>query len=262
MTFLLYLILGALAGTMAGLFGIGGGLIIVPVLIYSFEVQGLSQDILTHLAVGTSLATIVITSISSVKTHHSKGAVRWKIFAVLTLGIMAGAWVGVYTAIQLPGSTLQQLIGIFVVLVAIKMWFGFKASENEKVPGKPALIIAGSIIGWVSSIFGIGGGTLSVPFLRKASLNMPQAVGTSAACGLPIAITGASANMLMGQSNELLPTLSTGYVYWPAFLGIVLTSVLFARFGAQLAHKISADILQQLFAILLLVVGCEFLISF
>ena len=175
---------------------------------------------------------------------------------------MAGAWVGVYTAIQLPGSTLQQLIGIFVVLVAIKMWFGFKASENEKVPGKPALIIAGSIIGWVSSIFGIGGGTLSVPFLRKASLNMPQAVGTSAACGLPIAITGASANMLMGQSNELLPTLSTGYVYWPAFLGIVLTSVLFARFGAQLAHKISADILQQLFAILLLVVGCEFLISF
>ena len=262
MTFLLYLILGALAGTMAGLFGIGGGLIIVPVLIYSFEAQGLPQEILTHLAVGTSLATIVITSISSVKTHHSKGAVHWGVFAILAIGIMAGSWVGVYTAIKLPGTTLQKLIGIFAVLVAIKMWFGFKATESGRIPGKPALVVAGSIIGWVSSIFGIGGGTLSVPFLRKASLNMAQAVGTSAACGLPIAITGASANMMMGQTNHLLPALSTGYVYWPAFLGIVLTSVLFARFGALMAHKLSADKLQKSFSLLLLVVGCEFLLSF
>lgn len=262
MTFLLYLILGGFAGTLAGLFGIGGGLIIVPVLVYSFQAQGLSTEILTHLAVGTSLATIVITSISSVKTHHGKGAVRWPIFAVLSLGIIAGAWAGVYTAIQLSGSTLQRLIGIFVVLVAIKMWFGFKHSETAKIPGKPVLIVAGSIIGWISSIFGIGGGTMSVPFLRKASLSMPHAVGTSAACGLPIAITGAAANMIMGLHNDSLPILSTGYVYWPAFLGIVLTSVLFARFGAQLAHRLPADKLQKSFAILLMLVGCEFLLSF
>ena len=262
MTFLLYLILGSFAGTLAGLFGIGGGLIIVPVLVYSFEAQGLSTDILTHLAVGTSLATIVITSISSVKTHHSKGAVRWPVFGVLSLGIVAGSWIGVYTAIQLSGSTLQKLIGIFVVLVSIKMWFGFKPTDAAKVPGKPALIIAGSIIGWVSSIFGIGGGTMSVPFLRKISFSMPHAVGTSAACGLPIALTGAAANMVMGMHNDMLPTLSTGYVYWPAFLGIVLTSVLFARFGAQMAHRLSADKLQKSFAILLMLVGCEFLLSF
>ena len=142
------------------------------------------------------------------------------------------------------------------------MWYGFKSSESSKIPGKALLVLAGSIIGWISSIFGIGGGTLSVPFLRKANLNMAQAIGTSAACGLPIAITGATANMIMGRTNELLPTLSTGYVYWPAFLGIVLTSVLFARFGALLAHRLPAVKLQKLFALLLMVVGCEFLLSF
>ena len=261
MTFLLYLVLGAFAGTLAGLFGIGGGLIIVPVLIFSFELQGLSPQILTHLAVGTSLATIVVTSISSVKTHHGKGGVRWPLFGVLTIGIMVGAWLGAYTAIQLSGATLQQLIGVFAVLVSIKMWFGFKVTEQSRVPGKPVLIFSGAIIGWVSSIFGIGGGTLTVPFLRRCNMNMAQAVGTSAACGLPIAITGASANMVMGQGNELLPILSTGYVYWPAFLGVVLTSVLFARFGALMAHRLPAERLQKLFAILLMVVGCEFLFA-
>ena len=262
MTFLLYLVLGAFAGTLAGLFGIGGGLIIVPVLIYSFELQGLSTDILTHLAVGTSLATIMVTSISSVKTHHGKGGVQWSVFMVLTIGIMIGAWLGVLTAIQLSGPALQKFIGIFAVLVSIKMWFGFKVTERSQIPGKPLLILSGAFIGWVSSIFGIGGGTMTVPFLRRSNFNMVKAIGTSAACGLPIAMTGAVANMVMGQGNELLPTLSIGYVYWPAFLGIVLTSVLFARFGALMAHSLPAERLQKLFTILLMVVGCEFLLPF
>ena len=261
MTFLLYLFLGAFAGTLAGLFGIGGGLIIVPVLVFSFELQGMSPEILTHLAVGTSLATIVITSMSSVKTHHAKGGVQWPVFALLTVGIMIGAWSGVYTAVQISGPTLQKFIGIFAILVAVKMWLGFKVKEGSKVPRAPLLIMSGGVIGWVSSIFGIGGGTLTVPFLRHSNLNMSQAVGTSAACGLPIAITGAMANMVMGQSNELLPALSTGYVYWPAFIGIVLTSVLFARVGALLAHRLPGDRLQQFFAVMLMAVGVEFLLS-
>ncbi|KEQ19477.1 sulfite exporter TauE/SafE family protein [Endozoicomonas numazuensis] len=261
MIFLSYLLLGALAGTLAGLFGIGGGLVIVPVLVFSFKLQGLSPEILTHLAVGTSLATIVITSLSSIRAHHSKGAVQWPVFSVLTVGILLGSWLGVYTAIQMSGPMLQKAIGIFALAVAAKMWFGFKPSESSKVPGRPVLIAAGGVIGWASSIFGIGGGTLSVPFLRKCNLSMGQAVATSAACGLPIAVMGAAANMFLGRENELLPAMSTGYVYWPAFLGIVLTSMLFARFGAQLAHKLSSEKLQKLFALLLLVVGCEFLFS-
>lgn len=172
-----------------------------------------------------------------------------------------GSWLGVYTAVQMSGPMLQKMIGIFALAVAAKMWFGFKHSESSKVPGRPVLVTAGGVIGWASSIFGIGGGSLSVPFLRKSSLSMPQAVATSAACGLPIAIMGTAANMFLGIENELLPELSTGYVYWPAFLGIVLTSMLFARFGAQLAHKLSSDKLQRLFALLLLAVGSEFLFS-
>ncbi|MGI9274691.1 MAG: sulfite exporter TauE/SafE family protein [Endozoicomonas sp.] len=262
MIFLSYLVLGAFAGTLAGLFGIGGGLVIVPVLVFSFKLQGLSPDILTHLAVGTSLATIVVTSLSSIRAHHSKGAVQWRVFVVLTAGILLGSWGGVYTATQMSGELLQQMIGVFALMVALKMWFGFKPAESSVVPGKPVLVAAGGVIGCASSIFGIGGGTISVPFLRKCNLSMGQAVATSAACGFPIAMMGATANMFLGLGNEALPALATGFVYWPAFLGIVITSMLFARFGAQLAHRLSAEMLQKLFALLLVVVGLEFLLPF
>ena len=259
MIFVLYVFLGAAAGLLAGLFGIGGGLIIVPALIFSFTLQGLSPDILTHLAIGTSLATIVVTSISSVRTHHLKGAVKWSMFVYLALGILVGSWLGVVTAISMTGASLQIVIGLFALLVAAKMWFGFKPSQSDTTAGKPLLVAAGSVIGWASSIFGIGGGTLTVPFLRRSNLQMGEAVGTSAACGLPIALVGASSNIVLGWGNGLLPAWSTGFVYWPAFLGIVLTSVIFARMGARLAHRLPADKLQKCFAVFLFLVGCKFL---
>ncbi|KEI70647.1 sulfite exporter TauE/SafE family protein [Endozoicomonas elysicola] len=260
MLFLLYLVLGACAGVMAGLFGIGGGLIIVPVLIFSFKAQGMSSEVLTHMAVGTSLATMVITSLSSIKAHQDEGAVQWKIFTTLSIGILAGAFMGVYTAVHLSGHLLQKLLGVFAILVSAKMWFGFKVREGARIPGKVVLVSTGVVIGSVSSMFGIGGGTLSVPFLRRISLTMKQAVGTSAACGLPIALMGALSNMVLGENNPQLPALATGYVYWPAFLGIVLTSVLLARFGARLAHGLPAEKLQKMFAVFLFVVGAQFLV--
>ena len=261
MIFLSYLILGAFAGTLAGLFGIGGGLVIVPVLVYSFKLQGLSPEILTHLAVGTSLATIVVTSLSSIRAHHEKGAVQWRIFLLLTIGILMGAWFGVFTAVQMSGLMLQTALGVFAVLIAAKMWFGFKPGDGSHLPAKPLMVAAGSFIGWASSIFGIGGGTMSVPFLRKCNLDMTESIATSAACGLPIALTGAAANMYMGRGNELLPALTTGFVYWPAFIGIVLTSMLFARLGAKLAHSLPADRLQKCFSVFLLLVGLDFLLG-
>lgn len=260
MLFLLYLILGACAGVMAGLFGIGGGLIIVPVLIFSFKIQGMSPEVLTHMAVGTSLATMVITSLSSIKAHQDEGAVQWRIFATLSVGILTGAFLGVYTAVNLSGHVLQKLLGGFAILVSAKMWFGFKVHEGARIPGKSVLVSAGVVIGSVSSMFGIGGGTLSVPFLRRISLTMKQAVGTSAACGFPIAAMGAFSNMLLGERSTELPVLATGYVYWPAFLGIVLTSVLFARIGARIAHRLPAEKLQRMFAVFLFIVGLQFLI--
>lgn len=260
MLFLVYLLLGVAAGVLAGLFGIGGGLIIVPALIFSFKFQGLPPDVLTHMAVGTSLATMVVTSLSSVKAHNDKGAVNWPVFAMLSVGLLSGALLGVFTAVNLSGHLLQKLLGVFALLVSVKMWFGFKVVEGAKVPAKPVLVFAGTMIGWISGMFGIGGGTLTVPFLRHISLTMRQAVGTSAACSLPIAFMGAVSNMFLGENNPALPALTTGYVYWPAFIGIVLTSVISARLGARLAHGLPAEKLQKMFAMFLVCIGIQFLL--
>ncbi|GFM80753.1 UPF0721 transmembrane protein [Pseudomonas cichorii] len=260
MEFVLYLALGACAGVLAGLFGVGGGIIIVPVLVLSFGLQGFDASVLTHLAVGTSLATIVFTSINSVRAHHSMGAVRWPIFAWLTVGILVGAGLGSLTASYIAGPYLQKIIGVFALLVALQMALDLRPKASRSVPGKPGLAAAGVVIGWASAIFGIGGGSLTVPFLTWRSVSMQQAVATSAACGFPIALASAISFMILGWHDPLLPPHSLGFVYLPALLGIAVTSMFFARFGARLAHKLSPRLLKRLFAALLLCVGTSFLI--
>ncbi|WP_342653898.1 sulfite exporter TauE/SafE family protein [Pseudomonas sp. F3-2] len=260
MEFLLYLALGACAGVLAGLFGVGGGIIIVPVLVFSFTLQGFDSLVLTHLAVGTSLATIVFTSIQSVRAHHRMGAVRWAVFAWMTVGILIGAGLGSLTASYIAGPHLQKIIGVFAILVAIQMALDLKPKASRGVPGKPGLTAAGIVIGWASAIFGIGGGSLTVPFLTWRSLTMQQAVATSSACGFPIAVASAISFMILGWHDPLLPPHSLGFVYLPALIGIAVTSMFFARFGARLAHKLSPRLLKRLFALLLVVVGTSFLI--
>ncbi|GFM86630.1 UPF0721 transmembrane protein [Pseudomonas cichorii] len=260
MEFVLYLALGACAGVLAGLFGVGGGIIIVPVLVLSFGLQGFDASVLTHLAVGTSLATIVFTSINSVRAHHSMGAVRWPIFAWLTVGILVGAGLGSLTASYIAGPYLQKIIGVFALLVALQMALDLRPKASRSVPGKPGLTAAGVVIGWASAIFGIGGGSLTVPFLTWRSVSMQQAVATSAACGFPIALASAISFMILGWHDPQLPPHSLGFVYLPALLGIAVTSMFFARFGARLAHKLPPRLLKRLFAALLLCVGTSFLI--
>ena len=260
MEFLLYLLLGACAGILAGLFGVGGGIIIVPVLVFSFTLQGFDPSILTHLAVGTSLATIIFTSVNAVREHQRRGAVRWPIFAWMTLGILLGAGVGALTAEAISGPNLQKIIGIFALVVALQMTLDLRPKASRDVPGKLGLTLAGSVIGWASAIFGIGGGSLTVPFLTWRSVPMQQAVATSSACGLPIAVASAISFMILGWHDPLLPAHSLGFVYLPALLGIALTSMVFARFGARLAHRLSARLLKCLFAGLLFVVGLTFLL--
>ena len=260
MEFLLYLLLGACAGILAGLFGVGGGIIIVPVLVFSFTLQGFDPSILTHLAVGTSLATIIFTSVNAVREHQRRGAVRWPIFAWMTLGILLGAGVGALTAEAISGPNLQKIIGIFALVVALQMTLDLRPKASRDVPGKLGLTLAGSVIGWASAIFGIGGGSLTVPFLTWRSVPMQQAVATSSACGLPIAVASAISFMILGWHDPLLPAHSLGFVYLPALVGIALTSMVFARFGARLAHRLSARLLKRLFAGLLFVVGLTFLL--
>ncbi|TLX57962.1 sulfite exporter TauE/SafE family protein [Stutzerimonas nosocomialis] len=260
MEFVLYLVLGGFAGVLAGLFGVGGGLIIVPVLVFSFSAHGFAPAVLTHLAVGTSLATIVFTSINSILAHHRKGAVRWPLVLWMSLGIVVGAALGSLTAAAIQGPMLQKIIGVFAIAMAIQMGLDFKPRGTRDVPGRPALSAAGVVIGWASAIFGIGGGSLTVPFLSWRSVPMQQAVATSAATGLPIAIAGALSFMVVGWQDPRLPSWSLGFVYLPAVVGIACTSMFFARIGANLAHRLSPRVLKRLFALLLLGVGINFLI--
>lgn len=260
MEFLLYLLLGGAAGVLAGLFGVGGGMIMVPVLIYSFQAQGVAPEVLTHLAVGTSLATIAFTSINSIRAHHKRGAVRWEIFRWLAVGILAGSVLGGLTASLLQGPLLQKIIGVFAIVMAAQMAFNLQPQASSAVPGKAGLGVAGTVIGWASAIIGIGGGSLTVPFLSWRSVPMQQAVATSAACGLPIAVASALSFMWLGHNEPQLPEWSVGFVYLPAVVGIASTSMFFARFGAQLAHRLSPLMLKRLFALLLLSVGLNFLL--
>lgn len=257
--FLSYLLVGAAAGVLAGLFGVGGGTIIVPALVLCFKWQGMDSELQTHLAIGTSLATIVITSISSTRAHHLAGAVRWPLVRWLAPGIAVGVWCGAGLAAQLHGLQLQRLFGLFAWAIAVQMWFGWQPHGQQHLPGKAGLSLAGLIIGGASALFGIGGGSLTVPFLSTYRLRMQEAVATAAACGFPIALIGALAYVYQGQSNPNLPEHAMGFVYLPALVGIGITSLPCATFGAQLAHRWPAIKLKRIFAGFLLLIGAVLL---
>jgi uncharacterized membrane protein YfcA len=254
-----YLALGAFAGTVAGLLGVGGGLVIVPTLVFLLGLQGIEPMHIVHIAVGTSLATIVITSISSSWAHHRHGAVLWPVFARLSPGIVIGALLGAVIADYMSATILQRVFGVFELLVALQMVTGVRPYAQRGVPGTAGMLGAGGVIGAISSVVGIGGGTMTVPFLVWCNVSMREAVATSAACGLPIAIAGATGFILMGWNETGLPAGASGYIFWPAFFGIVFMSSLFAPLGARLAHRLPVASLKKLFALLLCVLGISML---
>lgn len=250
-----YLGLGAFAGLLAGLLGVGGGLVIVPVLAAIFVANGFDPATLMHLAIGTSLATIVMTSIASVRAHHRHGAVLWSTFWRLTPGIVVGALLGALVADWLPGDRLRFIFGLFELLVALQMGLNLKPAPHRGLPGQLGMSVTGGVIGAVSAVVGIGGGTMTVPFLAWCHVGLRQAVATSAACGLPIAIAGAAGFLLSGWGGTGLPPGSSGYLYWPAFAAIVTASMLFAPLGAHLTHTLPLGVIKRLFALLLLLLA-------
>ncbi len=252
---LIYLLVGAVAGLLAGLFGVGGGLVIVPLLVFLFTAQGFDPAVLVHLAIGTSLATIVVTSISSVYAHHRHAAVRWEIVRKLTPGIILGALLGALIADLMSANILRRFFAFFEWFVGVQLLMNVKNKASRGLPGGLGLFFVGKLIGMFSSIVGIGGGTLSVPFLVWCNVKMRQAVATSSACGLPIALAGAIGFIIVGQNVETTIKGSFGYFYFPAFLGISITSVLLAPLGAQLAHRLPASLLKRLFGLLLIGLG-------
>lgn len=248
---LAYLTLGLVTGVIAGLLGVGGGLVMVPALSWAYAQQGFTADYNIHLALGTSLAVIIPTSISSMRAHHAHGAVDWQLVRRITPGILLGTLVGGGVAVLLPDRNLKLFFILFLLYAATQMLLGFKPRPTRTLPGMPGMTLAGGIIGLVSSWVGIGGGTLSVPFQTWCNVGLHRAIGTSAAIGLPIALAGMTGYMLSGQAAADLPVWSLGFVYLPAFLAIALGSGLTAPLGAKLAHRLPVARLKKIFAGLL-----------
>ncbi len=260
-TYLLYIVLGAFAGVLAGLLGIGGGLVIVPMLNIAFEWQNFPEVHIQHIALGTSLATIIFTSLSSMRAHHKRGAINYTAFWRLAPGIILGTYLGAVIAAQLPTGFLKAFFGFFLYYVATQMLLNIKPKPNRELPGLTGTTAAGTGIGIFSALVGIGGGTLTVPFLSWCNQTMHAAIATAAAVGLPIALSGTTGFVISGWSVQGIPGPHVGYVYIPAFLGIISMSVLTAPLGAKLAHSLPVDKLKKIFAILLFGVGTKMLWS-
>ena len=249
-----YLLLGVIAGLLAGLFGVGGGIVFVPALLIGFEWLDVPESVLTHLAVGTSLACVVFTAISSIIAHHRKQGVIWKSVKEMSGFLLLGAILGAWTADQLSGFVLRLILGSFLLVMAIKMLFEKTSQVETAKESNPALVVTGLmglLTGWISSMLGIAGGALTVPFLKVYGAPIKKAIGTASALGLPIAVAGSVTHILVAGGNQDLPRWSLGYVYLPAFFGIVATSAYFAKWGARLAHHLDQVVLQRLFGLLL-----------
>lgn len=261
MELLTYLLTGVLAGLLAGLLGIGGGLVIVPALAVLFAARDFAAVSLMHFAVGTSLATIVPTSISSLLSHQRRGSVHWPAVRTLLPGIVLGGLGGAWLARQISSPGLGLFFGVFEVLVALQLLFGASPPAQRVLPGAGLQGLAGVVIGCVSALLGIGGGTLTVPWLVWHRIDIRHAVGTAATVGLPIALAGAAGFALGGARLADPPGWSTGFIYWPAVAGIVLGSVPLAPAGAWLAHRMPRRVLQRVFALVLVLIGVKMILA-
>lgn len=250
------MVLGAFTGFMAGLLGIGGGMLLVPFLTFMFTREQFGADLVVRMAIATSLTTILFTSASSVRAHHKHGAVRWSVAGWMGMGAILGTFIGAQIAGQLKSGWLALFFAFFVGLSALRMLMVSGRTQNaelpEALPPKPALVGTGSLIGFISSLLGAGGGFLTVPFLSWRGMHLRNAVGTSAAMGFPIAAGGLVGYVVAGLGTEGLPSGSLGYIYLPALFACAATSVLMAPLGAAVAHRIHVQSLKRVFAFLLL----------
>jgi len=261
MIILLYCLVGLGAGFIAGLFGVGGGLLMVPLLVFLFQQQNVLPEVIVHLSIGTSLTIIIFTSSVSTWAHHQRGAVLWSLVWRLSPGLMLGACLGAVLAKALPSAQLSQIFGLFEISIALLMLLNrpLTLPDPQGSCHWLRLFSAGTGIGTLSAIVGIGGGSLTVPFLVSCRINMQKVIATAAACGLPIAIAGALSFWWVGGQVTGLPNGSSGYIYWPSVLGIGLFSIFAAPFGAKLAHRLSAQRLQYYFAYFLMLLGVHML---
>ena len=260
---LLYLAIGACAGLLAGLLGVGGGLIIVAALAWILPTQGVPAEHAMHAALGTSLATIVLTGLSSARAHHRRGSVLWPSVRWLVPGLLLGGLAGARLATAVDGDLLRWGVAGFCLLAALQLLFGqVRSAPDDHIPRSPWLGAAGLGIGAVSAVVGIGGGSMTVPLLVWLGVAPVRAVGTSAACGVAIGLASALGYAFLGPSaqDSTMPAGSVGFVFVPAAAGIALASVLLAPTGTRLAHRLGGPALKRIFAVLLLLVGSSLIL--
>ena len=256
---LLFLLLGTFTGFAAGLLGIGGGMLMVPFITMLLTARDFPHELIVHMAIATSLSTIMFTSLSSVRAHHKRGAVLWPVVKVLAPGILIGSWIGPWIGTKLNSFGLALFFAIFVGFSATQMLMDKKPSASRELPQAPGMFGAGTIIGVLSGLVGAGGGFISVPFMTWCNVKIHNAVATSAALGFPIALAGTLSNIYFGMNEPGLPPGSLGFIYLPALLVISLASVFTAPYGAKTAHALPVKNLKKVFAIVLYVLAAYML---
>jgi uncharacterized membrane protein YfcA len=254
-----YVLLGGLVGFLAGLLGIGGGMSMVPILAMMFVAQDFPAAHILHLAVGTALATVVFTSIASLRTHHAHGAVRWDIVAALAPGAVLGTLAGSAFAGSVSTRWLAWVFSGFVYLAATQMLLNIKPKETRALPGTAGMFAVGTVFGAISSLVAAGGAFMTIPFMTWCNVKLQHAIGTSAAIGLPIAVAGTVGYAVTGWARPDLPAHSLGFIYLPALAGVVVASMITAPFGARLTHKLPVLKLRRLFAMLLYILATKML---
>ena len=245
------LLLGALTGFLAGLLGIGGGMVMVPFLTLLLSSKGMPSQYIVKVAIATSLATICFTSIASVRSHRRRGAVRWDIVKLLAPGIVVGSLLGAQIAKLLPAQALALLFAVFVAFSGTQMLLDRKPKPTRQLPSGAGMLGSGGLIGTLASLVGAGGGFISVPFMTWCNVPIHNAVGTSAALGFPIALAGTAGYIYAGWSLHGMPPGTLGFIYVPALIAIAVGSVATAPLGARAAHGMNTAQLKRVFALLL-----------
>ncbi len=258
---LAYPLLGVVVGFFAGLLGVGGGGTMVPILTTLFLAQGFSHGQVVHMALGTSMAAIVITSLSSLRAHHRHGAVRWDVLRAITPGILLGTFGGTFLASRVDTVPLAIFFAAFMALMSMQMLLSIKPTPSRGLPGAVGMGVAGLAIGGVSALVAIGGGSMSVPFMTWCNVKVQHAIGTSAAIGLPIAVAGTVGYLVNGWAVTATPPFSLGYIYLPALVLVSLPSILTAPLGARMAHRLPVATLRKIFAGVLVVLCAKMLHS-
>lgn len=252
---------GAFAGLMAGILGIGGGMVVVPALAFIFHHHHLIPDhLIMHVAAGTSLAVMLITSQASVRAHYRLGEILWPIYQRLWPGIVIGAVLGAVFADLLPSHWLKVIFGVFLLVVAVKMFLDRHVTRPRQFPRPWVHHLISGLIGMKSGLLGVGGGALIIPYLTYCGVSLRKIAAISGLCTMTVAVVGSLAFMLTGRNEPGLPAYSIGYVYWPAAFWIAIPSALFAPIGARLTYVLPVQQLKNAFIVFLLLAALDMLV--